>query len=84
MHAQRLTRSAHLLRGLAGQRGQPRVGEAHLLEIAQRRGLGRQAGVAHGLLHCDDGFDLAQEPGIVFGDRLNLRHRKAQAHRLRR
>ena len=54
------------------------------LQAAQALGVLGQAVRANSLFGRDDGFDLAQEPGIVAGDALDLVQRKTVAHRLRR
>ena len=65
------------------QIGQPSVRETHGFQAAQAGRVDRQTIGLDLRLGRDDRLDLAQEPGIVEGDRVDILHRKAFAHRLR-
>ena len=79
---QRLARGANVVFLLAGQLGQARIGKAHRLEAAQAFASLGKPFVRDVRLDGDDGFDLAQEPGIIAGDLLDFVQRKTVAHRL--
>ena len=82
MNIERVAGGAHLRFLLAGELGQPRIGEAHGFEAAEALVVLGQAVRFDRSFGLDDGFDLAQEPGIIAGDLLDFRQRKAVPHRL--
>ena len=82
-HAERAPRRRDLGLGAAGEHGEPRVGEAHRLEPAERARRGRQAlGLDLGL-GLDDAAHLRQEPGIDLAGGVDLLVGEAEPHRLR-
>ena len=62
--------------------GQPPVGKAHRLQPPEARGVARQAVAADRFLLLDDLRDPLEEPGIVSGDRVDLRDAQPLAQRL--
>ncbi len=68
--------------GAGGEGGEAGVGEAELLEAAERVRLAREAGLDQAGLLVDDLADAGEEPGVVAGDGVDLFVGEAVAHRL--
>ena len=81
-HAERAPALGDLGRRLAGELGQPLVGEALLLEVEQALGVLGQAACADLRLDLDQLLDLAQEPRLVLRGVRDLLDRQAVAEGL--
>ena len=78
--AEGLPQGLDLLLLPAGEGGDPRVGEAHLLGPAQ--GVAVQMSVIQGVLHIHNVLEAVEEPQVVLGDLVDLLRREAPAQRL--
>src|SRR5215469_14055334 len=73
----------NLTLSLSRQLRKARIGETQRLQTSHTLCVSWQPLAFNALFYGNDFRDLAQKPGIVFRDRSDLVHRKANAHRLR-